>query len=502
MRVRLVFSIVLLLCLLAARPALADVAPPPPPAGAGVIPGAQGTQVRMEAERVVLEVQSNAYDQPASAVVNAVFHMRNMGSQAEDMQVRFPLNVLLEYQPDLEGCAYPLAYPEIQDFRAWVNGAPVPARTVLVDVADDFRGQPAKKVKCWADFPVTFPAGEPVVIEVQYSVQAYNAWDVNGVVEFPYVLVTGAGWHGTIGQAEVILRAPFDLTALTLMSASPETAQVQGRELRWLFEDFEPSQNVYATIINPGLWARVEREQATLAANPRDGEAWGRLGRWYKEANRMRRGWRWDAGAVELYRLSKEAYTQAVTLKPADADWHAGFADLLCWSAFFEHPGTRLEARDDLVRCADEARRALELNPNQALAKQIVQDLSTQTGWRDGEVPLVDLSGGRPVWTVLTTTPTARPEDTATPLSPSPMPPEAASPTPSHTPPAAPTALPSPTPEAISQFATATPAPAADTPTPEAPPAAPTQAPARSGPGICGAALLPLLGLAWRYTRR
>ena len=495
-------AVVLLACLfglmLPVPAGRADIAPPAPPMGSGIAPGAETTQVRMESETVLIEVAANPYGDPARAVVKANFVMRNLGSQDETMQARFPLNVLYGALPVPDTCAYPQAAPEIQDFQVWVDGQRAPVTETLVRVKDDYQMQPEKDVRCWANFPVRFPAGQVVTVEVQYSVAGYHGQGIDGLVNFPYVLVSGAGWQGTIGRAEIILRAPFELTNLTLAESFPPAHAVEERELRWVYEDFEPEGNVSATIVNPGLWSRVEREQAAIARDRSDGEAWGRLGRWYKEANRLRRGWRWDAGGPELYALSRDAYSQAVALKPNDADWHAGFADLLCWSVFYDHPsGDYAEARDDLVRCADEVRRALEINPNQALAKQLLQDLSTQTGWRPGEAAAVDLSGARPVYTVLTTTPTVRPTDIPIPTA-------------TNTPEASATAAATET--ATEAAATATYASTATAPATRTPEAAAAQQEVAeeelpenenrpAGRGLCGTALLPLIGTGlavWR----
>ncbi len=64
--------------------ASADAAPPPPPVGSNIPPGGL-TNVRMMSETVTLDVQAS------TALVEAVFYMRNLGEKDEDMLVRFPL---------------------------------------------------------------------------------------------------------------------------------------------------------------------------------------------------------------------------------------------------------------------------------------------------------------------------------------------------------------------------------------------------------------------------
>jgi len=181
----------------------------------------------------------------------------------------------------------------------------------------------------------------------------------------------------------------------------PEHVTIDGREARFFYEDFEPQENVSVTIVNPELWQRIEKERAAVAANPGDGEAWGRLGKAYKEAIKMNRGWRWDEGAKRLFRMSVEAYEKCLALKPQDYDWHAGYAELLWWNAQFDGFGSNLEKRDWLVKAADSVRQSLELNPNQALARAILAEMQ----------PLVDLSGPEPVYLILTQTPTPRPTE-------------------------------------------------------------------------------------------
>lgn len=470
-----------------ARPASADIAPPPPPEGANITPSSETTQVRMLSETVTIEVANNTIDQPTRAKVTAAFTMRNLGEEDEQMQVRFPLNLLYPYQSDPNTCVYPLAAPEINDFTARVDGRPVAVENTMETLRDEWRDLPPKAIKCWANFPVTFPAGQDVNIEVSYSVAGYHSQETTGQVSFPYVLLTGAAWKDTIGRAEIILKAPFELNGQTLVYTWPENAEVSGSEARWVFEDFEPDQNVEAAIMNPGLWQRILREQNTLAQNPNDGEAWGRLGRWYKEAIMLRRGFREGPAAEEMYELSRAAYEKAVTLLPKDYDWHAGYAELLCWNGWFYGFGDYEAVRDDLVKCLDELRLSLSLNPRQAKALELLEVFT----W-DSMGNLVEVEGERVTFLALTTTPTAWPTPapiyTDTPV-PTPEPTATREPTATKTPAASPTAVPA---EPTEPAAKETPAAVAAQATQE-----PAQSPAPRGSGrLCGAALLPLIAAA------
>ncbi len=123
-------------------------------------------------------------------------------------------------------------------------------------------------------------------------------------------------------------------------------------------------------------------EKSNISKNPNDGEGWGRLGMLYKRIAFSSRGkgfrtWRLseDQGAQDLIRLSTEAYQKAVSLKPIDPLWHAGFADLLGYYAFwagdFEEIDTRSEAYDSLIQIQS----ALELAPNDPIVKEIAESL-------------------------------------------------------------------------------------------------------------------------------
>lgn len=123
--------IILLFLLTFAHGARADVAPPEQPPGSNIDPGNK-TQVRMVSERVVLDVQGRPTGEQrpqlagdaALAQVNADFQMRNLGGDAEHLQVRFPLG-----DPSGQSSGFG-EFPQVQNFAASVNGQHV-ATTVI-----------------------------------------------------------------------------------------------------------------------------------------------------------------------------------------------------------------------------------------------------------------------------------------------------------------------------------------------------------------------------------
>ncbi|MBI3160637.1 MAG: hypothetical protein HYZ26_13650 [Chloroflexi bacterium] len=455
---RIILFVSLLALLAAPMPARADVAPPGQPPGSNPQPGDELTQVRMAAETVVIEVLADALQGSLGrAGVTADFTMHNEGAQAEVMAVRFPIAANSGFS----------TYPEILGLMVVVDGSNVPIRrTTGPDPVYGGADVP------WAEFDVTFPPGEDVSIRVTYMLEGTGEYPF---IAFYYILATGAGWKDSIGRADLVLRLPYEAsphnvvfeTEIGWANTTPGGV-MEGREVRWHFEDLEPTQadDLVVALVMPSVWQRVLAERANVAANPDDGEAWGRLGKLYKEVTFLRRDYRRDAGGLELYALSVEAYEKAVILLPNDALWHAGFADLLAFHALYTaYAGSDVTA--EAVRAMQEIQAALALKPNDPKVREIADEIF----WTFNGHPFegaVREEGGEYVFLWLTATPTPRP--TATPESPSPTP--AVEPTTAHTP-------------------TRTSAPPAPSP------AAPS-----SGLPLCGAALLPLALLAARRRRR
>lgn len=361
---RFLLALFVALLLVAPRPAQADVAPPANPPGVNPAPGEEATQVRMEAETVLIEVlPARAGETLGRARVTADFTMRNLGTASETMAARFPISANDGFYN----------YPEISDIVIQVNGLSVPTRRTTGPDP-----QYASDTVAWAEFDVTFPASEVVSIRVSYTLEATGEYPY---AAYYYILHTGAGWQGTIGRAELILRLPYEANEQNVIfseigwGATTQGGAVAGREIRWVLEDFEPEweDNLRIALVAPGVWEQVLAERARVAANPGDGEAWGRLGKLYKESFLLRRGYREDAGGGELYSLGVAAYEQAVTLLPEDALWHAGFAELLAYRAIFG-AYTGEDVTPGLVRALEEIHTALTLRPNDPVVRQIADD--------------------------------------------------------------------------------------------------------------------------------
>jgi tetratricopeptide (TPR) repeat protein len=403
-----VFFLISLIALTLSSPASADIAPPQQPPGFSPEPGTEVTPVRMLAETVTIDVLGV---DPPRAHFSAEFTMRDLGSNAEDMTVRFPLSA------DTGWCTR----IEIESVRIKVNDQNMAYKRTLTPgtlCGSDNESAP------WAEFNVSFPPEEDVKISVSYDLDG-TSYDYETYTDFYYTLSTGAGWNGTIGSGEIILRLPYDASPQNVILDDPQntnrsswqtTPQLIGREVHWTFTELEPTpyDNITFDIVKPMVWKTVLIELENVTKDPQDGESWGFLGKAYKQALfASGKGYpRVDEGADELYQLSKDAYEQAIKLKPEDGLWHAGYAELLLdeyyWVSWYDRSYTAdldlgLRELDLAVRLAPEATKVKEL-----LEEYIYMFPDYIVKQSDGSLDFISLTATpRSTPTMATSTPTA-----------------------------------------------------------------------------------------------
>jgi tetratricopeptide (TPR) repeat protein len=360
-----------LLALILSSVTSADIAPPQQPPGFNPEPGNEITQVRMLAETVTIDVLTV---DPPQAHFSAIFTMRNLGNSTEEMAVRFPIAASDGWSSLLE----------IENVAIMVNDQSTAYKHI--EGPEPIYGFEDKSVP-WASFSVSFPPGEDVMISVSYDLDG-TSYDYETYTNFYYILQTGAGWKDTIGSGEIILRLPYDASPLNVILDDPQdtnrnswqgTPQFNGREVHWTFTELEPtpSDNITFDIVKPVIWRQVVTGLENTSQNPQDGEAWGYLGKAYKQALfASGKGYpRVDAAAIELYQLSKEAYEQAIKLKPEDGLWHAGFAELLLdeyyWVSWNDRSYTA-----ELDLGLRELSLAVQLAPKASKVKELVEEYS------------------------------------------------------------------------------------------------------------------------------
>ncbi|MGB8983470.1 MAG: hypothetical protein WCC12_16490, partial [Anaerolineales bacterium] len=360
----------------------ADVAPPEPPSGTNPMPGEELTNVRMVAETILIDIDGDSPYDEGLATVTATFTMRNLGNADEQMEVRFPLDQTTGWG-GLCSDPFPQFSP-ITDLKVKVNGQSALSQktyqTITIQTIDE--PQFTITLPCWEHFSVAFPVGEDVIIEVVYTTEPYHDADASYV--YAYVLETGTGWKDTIGAADIIFQMPYELNASNVYDCWPKDCTVSATKVQWHYENFEPTSNISISLLPPPLWQRITVEKGNVAQNPNDGEAWGRLAKAYKESITERRGFRSEPAAIERYQFSKEAYQKAVTLLPNDADWHYGFAELLCWNA--EWNDYLVDANENAWReCVEQIRQTININPNHEQANELLEYIAS--------LRMIDLSG-------------------------------------------------------------------------------------------------------------
>lgn len=378
------------------QPVRADVAPPQAPPGSNPVAGTVDTQVRMEHEKVVIAIQEvEDFDQKGTARVWAEFHMENKGGTAETLMVRFPIS----YDDGWGG------YPEIEDLMVYVNNLSVDTSEIKLESGPEVWDTRIS----WTEFEVTFPPDEIVEIEVDYTL---NGTGYYPFVTYEYLLQTGAGWKGTIGSAEIIVRLPYPaapenvlLEGSTGWGGTTPGAELIENEIRWFLEDFEPESdhNISVALLRPSLWQRILDEQQYVSDFPQDGDAWGMLARYYKEATNLSKGYRTDTGGISLYQQSISAYKKALELLPNDALWHFGYADLLLWRSGWGY-GFTAEIREEFLEGLYQLHLAYQLDPN----LEVVQNYLTAFFLRDAVMEV----NGEYTFTWLTQTPMLEETDT------------------------------------------------------------------------------------------
>ena len=335
----------------------------------------------MVSETVILNISQDPADsQGAIADTIATFSMRNLGAAEEKMQARFPLSFV---NGNSDGFGN---FPEIPQIGVKVNGVPVSTQRVmqpaLTSSGDSY--QERQEVP-WAVFDVTFPPDEDVTIEVRYQANGYGYYPYE---VFRYVLETGAGWKDTIGSADIIVHFPYEASKYNVWLSDETTgysettpgATLDGNEVHWHFDNLEPTaeNNIQITVVAPSLWQAVLKEQGNVNKNPNDGEAWGRLGKAYKEIARLSKGYlRQDAAGVEVYDLSQKAYEKCLALLPNNSLWHYGYADLL-WSHYYfdVYMGGSPDTENLLPQILSELKTSLELDSNNQQAKDLLSWIS------------------------------------------------------------------------------------------------------------------------------
>jgi hypothetical protein len=335
-------SLCIIWLLMNSIPVSADVAPPAQPPGSDP-EATQQTMVQMAGEQVILEIQdlglpSEAHwgDCTTRAHVTASFMMINQGESTETMAVRFPL-----MDPQGQGNGFG-DWPLITDFTLKING--VSASTFLQTSANpwnkyDLEAPPIP----WAAFNVTFPPGETVLLEGEYTINAMGYLPIEG---YYYLLETGAGWYGQIGKGDIILRMPYPVTAQNVFLDDPEKVfsdktYFSGNDYIIHFENLEPTHNnnIYFRIVSPFAWEKVilAREKYTNSTPVDKTKTSIELAKALYYVFGESKNIRYDIGANEMVLEALKVLNQAIELAPDNYEAHYVFELILYDLAYFNN---------------------------------------------------------------------------------------------------------------------------------------------------------------------
>jgi hypothetical protein len=378
--------------------------------------------------------------------------MRNPTDQDVSLTAWFPLasalnTVSWELNPDE-------IVPRIASFQVSVDGSPV---EFTVSELPNPQGAERPALP-WASFPVAFPAGKDTRIQVRYLLPLQQGVKANELALY-YIFQTGAGWAGSIGQAELIVNLPYPASAGTLAGIPPGRFSVpygmvvstgglppgtvvEGNQARWTWKDFEPgAQDDFAVwIMNPETWQALEAARAAVKAKPQDGQAWLALASIYRAL--ATGGYNRPAIFSASYLESGlEAYRQAAVLLPEHPAPHAGLALLTLAPYMLEKnapPEVMETVRQELELARSLEARRPELAEQAGLSTFIVEDVLNVYAY-NAATATAEWSAYSTEWARQTAEWAAQQAPTAS-LTPPPSP--TVTPAPSQTPPPAPSAAP------------------------------------------------------------
>ena len=342
-------------------PVHADIAPPAQAPGSNPQPS-QPTKVQMLSEKVVLQVlqvKGKGNDDLPLAEVTASFIMRNGGSADESMVVRFPITNPSGWGDGFGG------QPEIRNVIIKVNGKPV--RISVVTTPNPI-GPKEPDIK-WAAFDATFPVGKDTFIEVSYALDSSGDQHYG---EFRYILETGAGWDGPIGDAQIVLDLPYDATdENVVLEASTPNGVIANGNVSWEFKNLEPTplDDFHVTMLAPSTWNRIVEARAEAQHKPNDARVWRDLAKAYRSAIFVKYG---PQNGAKFVPLVEEAYAHAIDLDKSSAQLPAELAETLVdiYPAIID--GLDADAAPSIFAALAES---FKRDPKNATALRLLKDL-------------------------------------------------------------------------------------------------------------------------------
>lgn len=321
--------------------------PPLNPAGSDLlIPPDFKTEVSMKSEQVVISIQDfpralpqNATDSPGywmRALVTANFQMVNTGSDIESYDVWFPLAATLRYPGLLP--FFPGAI--IDDFKVWINDSQVGFEQIAApDLSDP------NQESQWARFPMTFPVKTEVQVKVSYTIYPTGRRPFGGI---EYILQTGAGWYGPIGEASILVEYPFPITGENVsltgtsieglpLEPNPPGYVIEENTIRWHLNNFEPTEkdNVFVEVLEPDRYELLLDARGIAESQPDSYKAQLDLANASRDCLLTVKTLSQSGGSKDLAEKANQAYQRALEIDPTQPDTYIQYAKWMLSSYAF-----------------------------------------------------------------------------------------------------------------------------------------------------------------------
>ena len=406
------------------------------PGGSSIKPGSE-TPIQMAAERVVMTVRQGTDAENAAlklgmedqgypwlpspyfpvvylavTEVDADFTMANPTEEDVAMTVWFPMASVLEdvnWQEHIGEAA-----PRIHGLQVDVDGEPLEhAVTELPNPQGE-----DKPPLPWASFPVVFPAGEEVLIHVNYIFLPQPSTIDLVEMTLSYIFQTGAGWAGPIGKADLEVNLPYPATSETIGSM-PDGGHAKGKQVSWTWEDLEPGpkDDFSISLLRPERWEELSYWKGIVEAQPEYEQGWLALSNLYERFSQGldERGHIIPGFGETYQRLGLQAAQEAARLDPSDIGPHYEMA-MLHAAALPQNPPPEalqfvLEEIELMYQLNPEEAAALEPNVYDILEWVLYNDATATAeaaGWADSDATETPMAA-------LTQTPSSLPIRPATP---------------------------------------------------------------------------------------
>jgi hypothetical protein len=226
----------------------------------------------------------------------------------------------------------------------------------------------------WSGFEVTFPLDQDVLIRVDYVMTPERGFEDDNLHAFQYVLQTGAGWKGTIGRANIVVHFPYFVSDQNVLSGTTPGYQTLYDEIYWSFQDLEPTpaDNIFVAFIRPSTWQKMFELQKNVKADVHDVPSWNELAEFYRQLSCCNyKSLRYP----DLMSKAEKAWQQNLAANPEDPRANSGYANFLYETVFWNTVNGDTEAANNLQTILHYIRLALEKDPRDEMALEVLQKL-------------------------------------------------------------------------------------------------------------------------------